>query len=74
MATEKEKSERFKRVAESRTNRIIEQIRLLGNCSNRSNYEYSDDEIKKIFCAIESELRDAKLKFQPKASPKRFEL
>lgn len=37
MGTEQEKSERFKRVAENRTNKIIEQIRLLGNCSNRSN-------------------------------------
>lgn len=28
MATEQEKAERFKRVAENRTNKIIDQIRL----------------------------------------------
>ena len=46
MATAEEKRERFKRVAENRTNRIIESIRLLGNCSNRSNYEYTEEDVK----------------------------
>ena len=40
-----EKRERFVRVAESRTNKIIEMIRLLGNCSNKSNYEYDEKDI-----------------------------
>lgn len=74
MASEREKSERFKRVAESRTNRIIEQIRLLGNCANRSNYEYTEEEIKKIFSAIESELKETKQKYQTKTNVKKFEL
>ena len=54
MASEKEKMDRFKRVAENRTNKIIDQIRLLGNCANKSNYEYSDEDVKKIFSAIDS--------------------
>lgn len=74
MATEQEKAERFKRVAENRTNKIINSIRLLGNCSNRSNYEYTDEEVKKIFSAIEAELKDAKAKYQSKSKNKRFEL
>lgn len=74
MATEKEKSERFKRVAEGRTNKIIDQIRLLGNCANKSNYEYSDDEVKRIFSAIEIELKEAKSKFQQSSKTKKFEL
>ena len=74
MATEKEKSERFKRVAENRTNKIIDQIRLLGNCSNKSNYEYSEDEIKRIFSAIEVELKETKAKFQQSNRNKKFEL
>lgn len=57
------KNEKFVRVAESRTNKIIDMIRLLGNCSNKSVYEYSDDEVKKIFSAIESELKNTKNKF-----------
>ena len=74
LATEVEKMERFKRVAESRTNRIIDQIRLLGNCANRSNYEYSEEDIKKIFAAIEAELKDTKQKYQTRTHSKKFEL
>ena len=40
-----EKRERFVRVAEGRTNKIIEMLRLLGNCSNKSNYEYDEKDI-----------------------------
>ena len=74
MATEQEKSQRFKRVAEARTNKIIESIRLLGNCSNRSNYSYSEEDVKKIFSAIESELKIAKQRYQTKSKNSKFEL
>lgn len=74
MATEKEKKERFKRVAEGRTNKIIDQIRLLGNCANKSNYEYNDDDIRKIFTAIENELKKTRSKYQEKTKSDRFEL
>ena len=74
MANEIEKSERFKRVASGRTNKIIEQIRLLGNCANKSNYSYTAEEIRKIFNAIETELKEVKAKYQVKAKNKKFEL
>lgn len=57
------KNERFIRVAEARTNKILNMIRLLGNCSSKSNYEYTEDDVKKIFNAIESELKTTKAKF-----------
>ena len=74
MATEQEKTNRFKRVAENRTNRIIEQIRLLGNCANRSNYQYSEEEVEKIFLAIEKELKETKAKYKLKDQGRVFEL
>ena len=74
MASEQEKAERFKRVAEGRTNKIIDQIRLLGNCANRSNYEYSEEDVRKIFSAIELELKETKAKYQSKDRNKKFEL
>ena len=74
MATEQEKTKRFKRVAENRTNKIIDQIRLLGNCSNKSNYQYTEDDVKKIFCAIETELKATKQKYQEKVITKKFKL
>jgi len=57
------KRERFLSVAESRTNSILEKIRVLGNCSNRSLYEYSKDEIDKIFRAIQEKLNETKARF-----------
>lgn len=74
MAVEEVKADRFKRIAENRTNRTIEALRLLGNCANRSNYSYTEEEVKKIFTAIEAELKKAKEKFQPPKRTKKFEL
>ena len=74
MADENEKRERFRRVAVGRTNKIIDQIRLLGNCANRSNYEYSEEDVQKIFNAIESELRDVRAKYQAKKKNNKFPL
>lgn len=68
------KKERFKKVAVQRTNKIINYIRLLGNCSNKNNYEYSELEIKKIFIAIEKELKISKMKFQKNGIDGKFDL
>ena len=61
------KREKFVRMAEARTIKIISMVRLLGNCSNRLAYEYSDKDVTKIFTAIESAVTDAKKRF--KSSP-----
>ena len=58
------KRERFVRLAEARTNRILDDLRLLGNCSSKSNYQYTDDDVRKIFNAIEKEVKQAKARFQ----------
>jgi len=64
MAKEQEtKRERFVRLAEARTNKIIDMLQLLGNCSNTSAYDYTQQDVDKIFAAIEAEVRDAKKKF-----------
>ena len=69
------KEERFIRVAEARTNKIIEMVRLLGNCSNKNNYAYKQTDVKKIFDRIEGELEEAMNKFsEVKQSPKSFRL
>lgn len=57
------KRERFVRLAEARTNKILEMMRLLGNCSSKANYEYTDEDIKKIFNALERELKNTKNRF-----------
>ena len=54
------KRERFKRIAEARTNKILDMLQLLSNCSNKSNYEYNDEDIKQIFAAIDKEVKETK--------------
>jgi len=70
------KRERFVRLAEARTNKIIDMIQLLGNCANTGTYEYTQQDVDQIFSAIEAELREAKKKYQRVESPKtsRFSL
>ena len=50
------RSEKFKRVATKRTNELLEKIRILGNCSNKSTYEYTEEEVTKIFKSLEKQL------------------
>lgn len=57
------KRERFVRIAEARTNKIITTVRLLGNCSNRGNYDFTDADVQKIFGAIEKELKNTRVRF-----------
>ena len=57
------KSEKFIELAQKRTQRIINNLELIGNLSNRRNYIYTDDQYEKIFKAIKTALRDAEEKF-----------
>lgn len=63
MSENETKRERFVRIAEARTNKILEMLRLLGNCSSKSSYEYTEADVKKIFGALEKELKNTKNKF-----------
>lgn len=65
------KKEKFRRLASSRTNKIIDMIDLLGNLSNKSNYDYSDSDVDKMFKAIDSSLKTAKSKFSSNSNPKK---
>lgn len=64
------KREKFVRIAEARTNKIIDMIQLLGNCSNQNQYEYSQKDVNKIFNAIQNELDEAKKRFSKQDSQK----
>ena len=68
----KSKRERFTEVAGNRTNRIINDIRLLGNCSNKNNYEYSEADIRKMFAAIEESLRITKARYYKTSAKEKF--
>ena len=57
MSGEGTRRERFKRVATNRTEKVLRYLRLLGKCSNKNNYSYTQDDVKKIFKSIKKELR-----------------
>ena len=67
MSRSESKSAAFRRLATKRTNAIIGRLRILGHCANPQLYEYSQDDVKKIFRVIETELRTAKAKFKNSA-------
>ncbi|MGM9666108.1 MAG: hypothetical protein ACI3XX_06185 [Eubacteriales bacterium] len=70
------KKDNFKRISENRVSKILTLLSQLTNLGNSSYYEYTDEDIEKIFNAIEKETKRSKetlLKNNKKRS-KRFEL
>ena len=65
--------QRFKRIAEVRTNAVLERIRILGNLSNRQMYGYTEEGINKIFSAINKQIKEVRAKFNSREG-KRFKL
>ncbi len=63
----KDRRERFVELAENRVNKAIRYLRLVGNLSNKSNYVYDDNDVKKIFSTLEVELRATKSRFEEAA-------
>jgi hypothetical protein len=55
--------ERFENVAARRTQRILEFLDSLANCSNKSNYEYTDEDVRKMFSAIREKLKNTEAAF-----------
>ena len=65
--TEKEtKRDRFKRLAEARTKAVLAKIKVLGRCANHATYEYTAEDVKKIFGTIRDRLEDVETRFAEK--------
>ena len=56
--------DKFKILAEKRVNNAIKQIRLVSNLSNKNSYSYEDNQVARIFSALQTELDTAKAKFK----------
>lgn len=59
----RDKRGKFIELATNRVNRTIKDIRLIGNLSNRSAYEYSEEDVKKIAKTLQRELDQMKHRF-----------
>lgn len=58
-----EKHKKFIETAEKRVNDIVLKIEILENLSNKNTYEYSNDEVEKMFGFIEESLNNTKQSF-----------
>lgn len=58
------KKEKFARLAEARTNRILDQVESLSKLSNTAHYEFSESEINEIFKAIRKVVNRANSAFE----------
>ena len=58
------KNDRFKRIATKRTQNVLRSLKALAKCSNTRNYNYTESEVRKIFNALQNELRLSKALFQ----------
>ena len=72
MENKENRKERFLRIATNRTNEVLEKLRILGNCYNKSFYDYNEEDINKIFSAINKAIKETKSRFINKKKKKKF--
>ncbi len=63
MANKEAKQQRFRRLGTQRTNAVLHRLQILGHCANPQLYDYSEEDVRKIFRAIDSEVKAIKAKF-----------
>jgi hypothetical protein len=68
---------KFITLANKRVSKALQTIQLIGNLSNRSNYDYTQDDVMKIMKALTDEVSACRKKFEmalKKVSKPEFEL
>jgi DNA polymerase IIIc chi subunit len=68
------KRNKFVRLAEARINKALDQLKLISNLSDRSTYEFTDDDVIKIFTCLEKELKTARSRFSSIEESTKFKL
>jgi hypothetical protein len=63
MHTNETKSERFERLATRRVNKVLEQIRIIGNLASQP-YEFTPEQVERIVVAIQGAILEMEEKFQ----------
>ena len=64
MSKTETKHEKFKRLAETRTNKALKSIELLENLANTSNYDYTREDYRKILTALRNALNNLEAAFK----------
>jgi hypothetical protein len=61
---DRDKHQKFRELAESRTNKAIEAILRIGNLSNRQIYRFEDHEVRKVIRALKEAVTMVEGRFQ----------
>lgn len=56
--------QKFVQLAQARVNRTLKDIQLIGNLANRSNYDYREEDVEKIFRALSQEITACRKRFE----------
>lgn len=64
---EAKKKALFKELAPKRTRQVLKALEILGNCSNRSGYSFTEAQIAQIFSTISKKVEETKNSFAVKA-------
>ena len=67
MATQEEKRAKFEELAEKRAAKIMDAVRVLGNLSDKGNYDYTPEHVEAVFGAIDKAVTAAKDEFLGKS-------
>ena len=60
----RDKAAKFVELANKRVNKALKDLKLIGNLANTKNYEYTEEQAKKILKALQKELDNVKHNFQ----------
>ena len=63
--------ERFEKVAAKRVDKILDTLKLLGNCSNPNNYEYTEKDVELMFSEIRNAVKLASVRFESEVTKKK---
>ena len=58
------KAEKFVELANKRVNKAIKCLKLVSNLANRNNYQYTDEQARKIVKALQKEVEAVRQSFQ----------
>ena len=59
-----EKRRKFAELGTNRVNKAINDIRLIGNLSNKTNYDYNDADVRQILKALREAINEAENRFK----------
>lgn len=60
----RDKAAKFVELANKRVNKALKDIQLIGNLANRQNYEFTNEQARKIVRALQQEVDVVKQSFQ----------